>query len=109
MSDVARLAKVSVKTVSRVVNDEPNVRPETRQRVDDAISRLGFLRNDGASQLRRGRTDTVGLVVEQSKAHTDDHLLRWYCRACGQVLHDFRFQPADIGKGAYVLSEPAEV
>ena len=64
MSDVARLAKVSVKTVSRVVNDEPNVRPETRQRVDDAISRLGFLRNDGASQLRRGRTDTVGLVVE---------------------------------------------
>ena len=64
MSDVARLAKVSVKTVSRVVNDEPNVRPETRQRVDDAISRLGFLRNDGASQLRRGRTDTGGPVVE---------------------------------------------
>jgi LacI family transcriptional regulator len=64
MSDVARLAKVSIKTVSRVVNDEAGVKPATRQRVDDAIVRLGFVRNDGASMLRRGRTDTVGLVVE---------------------------------------------
>jgi LacI family transcriptional regulator len=64
MSDVARLAKVSIKTVSRVVNAEPGVTPSTRQRVDDAITRLGFVRNDGASQLRRGRTETVGLIVE---------------------------------------------
>jgi len=41
---------------------------------------------------------TVGLVVEQPKAYTDDHLLRWYCRQCVQTLHDFRFQPVDIGK-----------
>jgi 3-hydroxyanthranilate 3,4-dioxygenase len=41
---------------------------------------------------------TVGLVIEQPKAHTDDHLLRWYCQKCGQVLHDYRFQPIDIGK-----------
>lgn len=64
MNDVARRAGVSIKTVSRVVNGEPGVRPDTRVRVDAAISELGYLRNDGASQLRSGRTDTIGLVVE---------------------------------------------
>jgi LacI family transcriptional regulator len=64
MHDVARAADVSVKTVSRVVNGEAGVRDATRTRVDAAISRLGFVRNDGASQLRRGRSTIVGLVVE---------------------------------------------
>ncbi|MGH3383335.1 MAG: LacI family DNA-binding transcriptional regulator [Nocardioidaceae bacterium] len=64
MVDVARQAHVSLKTVSRVVNEEPGVRPETEQRVRDAIAELGFRRNDGARQLRRGRTASIGLIVE---------------------------------------------
>jgi LacI family transcriptional regulator len=65
MSDVARLAGVSIKTVSRVVNDEPAVHPETADRVLAAIEQLGFRRNLGARNLRRGSTTgTIGLVVE---------------------------------------------
>ena len=64
MRDVAHLAEVSIKTVSRVVNGEPGVRPATKDRVDEAIQQLGFLPNSGASQLASGRSDTVGLVVE---------------------------------------------
>ncbi|GAB3568460.1 LacI family DNA-binding transcriptional regulator [Amycolatopsis endophytica] len=65
MNDVARLAGVSIKTVSRVVNDEPAVHPETAERVLAAIDQLGFRRNLGARNLRRGSTTgTVGLVVE---------------------------------------------
>ncbi|TNC24663.1 LacI family DNA-binding transcriptional regulator [Amycolatopsis alkalitolerans] len=65
MSDVARLAGVSIKTVSRVVNDEPAVHPETARRVLAAIEQLGFRRNLGARNLRRGSTTgTIGLVVE---------------------------------------------
>ncbi|KAA9155765.1 LacI family transcriptional regulator [Amycolatopsis acidicola] len=65
MNDVARLAGVSIKTVSRVVNDEPAVHPETAQRVLAAIDQLGFRRNLGARNLRRGSsTGTIGLVVE---------------------------------------------
>jgi LacI family transcriptional regulator len=64
MVDVAKHAHVSLKTVSRVVNDEPGVRPETADRVRAAIRALGFRRNDGARQLRRGRTASIGLVVE---------------------------------------------
>jgi LacI family transcriptional regulator len=65
MSDVARLAGVSIKTVSRVVNDEPGVHAETAERVLAAIQRLGFRRNVGALHLRRGSsTGTIGLVLE---------------------------------------------
>ncbi|PXY20734.1 LacI family DNA-binding transcriptional regulator [Prauserella muralis] len=65
MTDVARLARVSIKTVSRVVNGEPGVHPDTAARVHEAIDRLGFRRHAGASTLRRGTaTGTLGLVVE---------------------------------------------
>jgi LacI family transcriptional regulator len=65
MSDVARLAGVSIKTVSRVVNDEPGVHPDTAERVLAAIEQLGFRRNLGARNLRRGMsTGTIGLVLE---------------------------------------------
>jgi LacI family transcriptional regulator, galactose operon repressor len=65
MSDVARLAGVSIKTVSRVVNDEPGVHADTARRVVAAIERLGFRRNVGALNLRRGSsTGTIGIVLE---------------------------------------------
>ena len=65
MRDVARLAGVSAATVSRVVNDERYIRPETRARVEQAIAELGFQRNEIARTLRPGQTaDTIGLVIE---------------------------------------------
>jgi len=65
MRDVARLAGVSAATVSRVVNDERYIRPETRARVEQAIAELGFQRNEIARTLRPGQTaETIGLVIE---------------------------------------------
>ncbi len=65
MIDVAREARVALKTVSRVVNDEPGVRPATAERVNRAIARLRYRRNDLARRLRsHAPTATIGLVVE---------------------------------------------
>src|SRR3954470_4232816 len=66
MRDVAAVADVSLKTVSRVVNGEPGVSGTLVQRVRDAIEELDFRPNIGASSLRRtgGRTATVGLLLE---------------------------------------------
>ena len=65
MRDVAALAGVSLKTVSRVINEEPGVADATTRRVGEAISELGFRRNDLARSLRQGRTSsTLGLVIE---------------------------------------------
>ncbi|WP_327282094.1 MULTISPECIES: LacI family DNA-binding transcriptional regulator [unclassified Streptomyces] len=64
MKDVASRAGVGLKTVSRVVNGEAGVTPDTVRRVQEAIEALGFRRNDSARVLRKGRTATVGLVLE---------------------------------------------
>ncbi|SEG93617.1 LacI family transcriptional regulator [Nonomuraea solani] len=64
MKDVASAAGVALKTVSRVVNGEPGVHPATAERVRTAIDRLGYSRNESARVLRRGRTATIGLVIE---------------------------------------------
>lgn len=65
MKDVAALAGVSVKTVSRVVNHEPHTRPDVVARVRAAIDELGWRPNRSARALRTGRTGTVGIAVAE--------------------------------------------
>jgi DNA-binding LacI/PurR family transcriptional regulator len=65
LKDVAREAGVSYKTVSRVVNGENAVNPETRRRVEEAVARLGYRPNLLARNLRRGRTETLRLIIDQ--------------------------------------------
>ena len=66
MLDVAALAGVGLKTVSRVVNAEPGVSPALEARVRRAIEQLSYRRDANASMLRRlgGKTQTIGLVLE---------------------------------------------
>lgn len=66
MNDVARAAGVSHQTVSRVLNDHPNVRQETRDKVLAAISDLGYRRNSAARALVTQRSGTVGVVTTGS-------------------------------------------
>ncbi|GAA5026349.1 LacI family DNA-binding transcriptional regulator [Microbacterium fluvii] len=61
--DVARLAGVSHQTVSRVLNDLPNVRPATRARVEQAIAQLRYSPSPAARALVTRRTRTIGLVA----------------------------------------------
>ena len=63
VKDVADASGVSVGTVSNVLNRPEKVAAATVTRVQDAIDRLGFVRNDAARQLRAGRSRTIGLVV----------------------------------------------
>lgn len=60
--DVARLAGVSHQTVSRVLNDVPNVRPATRARVEQAIAQLRYSPSPAARALVTRRTRTIGLI-----------------------------------------------
>ena len=62
MADVAKLAGVSHRTVSRVVNDSAQVRPSTRRRVLAAMDRLDYRPNRAARALVTGRSGTLGVV-----------------------------------------------
>ncbi len=65
MHDVAARAGVSHQTVSRVLNEFPGIRPETRERVLAAIEELGYRRNLAARALVTGRTQTIGMIGPQ--------------------------------------------
>ncbi|MGV2927154.1 catabolite control protein A [Macrococcus capreoli] len=61
--DVAREAKVSMATVSRVVNGNPNVKPATRDRVNEVIKKLNYRPNAVARGLASKKTTTVGVII----------------------------------------------
>lgn len=61
--DVAREADVSMATVSRVVNGNPNVKPATRDRVNEVIKRLNYRPNAVARGLASKKTTTVGVII----------------------------------------------
>jgi DNA-binding LacI/PurR family transcriptional regulator len=63
IKEVARRAGVSIGTVSNVLNHPEMVAPVTRQRVLEAISDLGYVRNDSARQLRAGRSRTIAVIA----------------------------------------------
>jgi len=101
MRDVAEEAGVSLMTVSRVVNGEPGVMPETAARVERAIRRLGYQRNDMAWHLRRkGQgTQAIGLLVDDlanpffaalARAVEDEARLRKYVVLIGSSNDDLR-------------------
>jgi DNA-binding LacI/PurR family transcriptional regulator len=62
---VARIAGVSRATVSRVVNDSPNVSPEIRRSVERAIDTLGYVPNRAARSLVTRRSDSIGVVITE--------------------------------------------
>jgi LacI family transcriptional regulator len=69
IDDVARLAGVSPKTVSRVVNREPNVKPATREKVEQAINALGYRPNQFARNLASERAHLIGLIYDDPSAY----------------------------------------
>ncbi|MEM7081649.1 MAG: LacI family DNA-binding transcriptional regulator [Pseudomonadota bacterium] len=68
IDDVARLAGVSIKTVSRVVNREPNVRASTQEKVAAAIKQLNYTPNQSARNLASHRSRFVGLIYDDPSA-----------------------------------------
>lgn len=81
--DVAKLAGVGLMTVSRVINNQPKVKPSTRKRVLSAVAQLGYKRNEAARMLKGLPTMTIGLILPRlsdsffaSCAQTVQHIAR---------------------------------
>lgn len=89
MNHVAKLAGVSHQTVSRVLNDHPNVRPATRERVLAAIAELGYRRNSAARALVTRRSGAIGIVTTGSMQYgpaTTLAVLEQSARAAGYFV-----------------------
>lgn len=87
LEEVAKLAGVSRSTVSRVVNQHPNVRPEVRERVWEVIRKTGYQPHAAARSLATRRTRVIGLIIPQAVTtlFTDPYfpiLIRGIADAC---------------------------
>ena len=65
IKDIARELLVSVSTVSRALNDDPSIRKETREKIQAAAKRMGYVPNPVATNLKFGRTKTIGVIVPE--------------------------------------------
>ncbi len=66
LKQIAEEVGVSVNTVSRAINDKPDVSKETRQKVLEAAKRLGYVPNRSALSLRKQKTHIVGVIIEDN-------------------------------------------
>ncbi|WP_206211884.1 LacI family DNA-binding transcriptional regulator [Wenzhouxiangella sp. XN24] len=107
IDDVARLAGVSPKTVSRVINSEPNVRASTRERVEKAIDALQYRPNQFARNLASHRSRLIGLIYDDPSAYevpSSGYVIRLQegtLRACHAanyelLIHPCRYRDKDV-------------
>jgi DNA-binding LacI/PurR family transcriptional regulator len=96
MTDVARLAGVSHQTVSRVLNDHPNVREQTRLRVRAAIAELGYRPNRAAQALVTGRSQLIGIVAQNTTLYGPASVLAALEQAAAEA--GFAVSVGSVGK-----------
>jgi LacI family transcriptional regulator len=95
IKDVAERAKVSLKTVSRVINNEPSVMQATRSRVLAAIAELDYEPDATARNLRSGTPFVVGLVYDNPNPYHIIGVQNGVLAACRETGFGLQIQPCD--------------
>lgn len=98
---VADLAKVSIKTVSRVINNESGVRDSTRDKVQAAINELGYEPSPAARALASNSSKLIGLIYDNPSAAYISYVQDGALRACSSndynmVIHPCEFATEDL-------------
>ena len=116
IDDVAELAGVSIKTVSRVVNREPNVRETTREKVEAAIAKLNYQPNKAARNLASHHSYLIGLIYDDPSYYetpSAGYVIRMQqgalsaCHASNYelLIHPCQYRKRDIGSEIKTLIE----
>ena len=95
IKDVAEKAKVSLKTVSRVINNEPSVMQATRARVLRAIAELDYEPDPSARNLRSGTTFVIGLVYDNPNPYHIIGVQNGVLAACRETGFGLQIHPCD--------------
>ena len=93
--DVAEQAGVSIKTVSRVINNVPTVKPHTRERVLKVIRKLDYHPNPSARSLGGSRSYLIGLLYDISCEYYATSVLGGVLEACRAAHYKVVMQPCD--------------
>jgi LacI family transcriptional regulator len=101
ISDVAEAARVSIRTVSRVINNSTLVNKETREAVQAVIKRLGFTPSSRARALASGRSGLIGVVQDDPNALVLNDFQRGIVETCSErgfelVVHPSKFSSSRL-------------
>jgi LacI family transcriptional regulator len=107
IKDVAERAKVSLKTVSRVINNEPSVMQATRARVLRAIAELDYEPDPSARNLRSGTPFVIGLVYDNPNPYHIIGIQNGVLAACRETGFGLQIHPCD-GSSPLLAEELAE-
>lgn len=97
INDVARIAGVSKKTVSRVINHSPLLNDDTRRRVEEVIGDLGYIPNPQARALALRRNFLIGLVYDNPNAQTVLNVQQGMLEALQDTEFEMVVRPLDRG------------
>lgn len=97
MEDVARLAGVSIKSVSRVINSEPHVSSKLRADVEAAIAQLNYVPDSAARSLAGSRTFIIGLLLDNPSPSYTMNIQRGVYQACQAHQYHLRVDNVDSG------------
>src|ERR1044072_7641842 len=93
--DVAAQARVSIKTVSRVINNVKTVQPHTRERVMRVIRKLDYHPNPSARGLGGSRSYLIGLLYDNSCAYYATGVLAGVLETCREARYQVVLHPCD--------------
>ena len=99
--DIARMAGVSKKTVSRVINESPLVREETRKKVKEIIAETGFTPNPQARALAFRKSLLIGLVYDNPSPQYVVNMQRGILDTLGDTAFQLVLRPCDRGEDNY--------
>ncbi len=102
IEDVAAAAGVSMKTVSRVLNHEPNVREETRRRVEEVVARLQYRPNPSARSLAGQRSYVVALAYDNPSRNYLMEIQSGVLEACRAQHYTLVLAPVTFGQRGYM-------
>lgn len=95
ISDVAKLAGVSMKTVSRVINRESSVRPDTAKRVESAVTKLNYQPNLAARNLASSKSYNIGFIYDNPNAYYVIDMQKGILAATQKAGYELIIHPCD--------------
>ena len=109
IKDIASYCNVAVSTVSRVLNDHPDVSADTREKVLEAVRELRYVPNNSARDLALQQTDSIGLVVRGAENPFFMPIIRAIEKSCEEkgytmVLHQITAGGDEVEEGARLVT-----
>ena len=105
IKDIAKIAGVGVSTVSRVLNDKPDVKLETKMKVLEVIKEYNYSQNNNAKNLKQRTTKTIAVVVRGKKSAFLNSIIEKMNNCVEKTDYNFIFEYIDERENEFIIAK----